>query len=195
MNSLSEVSIIQFQHALTSEKVRTFQVIHLGLGLGVFGFGLVVLYLWFVQGADHQPGPPDVELIQIMSIVHAAFAVSLIFLSSFLYEKQFRPERLRTLATQPLRTPEGNQVEDPVEKCLSIIRTGIILRLAMLEAAAFFGLVVCTIAALNGVLVQNTEYAFNAITPLFFLMVVIMTFPTAQRLEEIFRAKITASVP
>jgi len=194
MNSLSEVSFIEFQKALTPEKVRSFRVIHLGLGLGVFGFSLVLLYLWFVQGADQSAVPSDVDLIVIMSGVHAVLAMTLGSLSVILYKKQFRSGRLKELAAAPLRTPEGEQVEDPVEKCLSLIRIASILRLAMLEAVALFGLIVCTIAVVNGVLPEHSMVALNAVSPAGFLLFVLASFPTAERIGEMFRTNIAQSV-
>jgi hypothetical protein len=71
------------------------------------------------------------------------------------------------------------------EAVLSNIRLAGIVRLAVMEWAAFFGLVVLVVATQQSVLQRAPEYWVNVISTVIMFGFVLLTFPTRARLEEV----------
>ena len=85
------------------------------------------------------------------------------------------------------RSWSGKQASDDSLKgeVLKRIRAIIVVRLAMYESAAMFGLVVCLLGVLTGVIYQNAIYWLNAITALVLFVFIVKTFPNRDRLLKL----------
>jgi len=190
MNSLREVSIDEFRSVLTDGEIRTLQVIHLAMPVGVMVFG-------FVVGMMVQTNSPlaNIELITMLSAVHGMVAFGAYAAANFIYQSQFTDDRLQQAISKTFyyqrRRPYQQPITSEAGKCLAIMRTATIVRLAMMEMPGLFGLVVCFLAALNGVIQVNAWYWLNAITALIFVGFVGITFPNKEKLEQIFQTMIT----
>jgi len=168
-------TVHDLQNALTPEYVQILRVIYVAIVSGALFFLTVVLFISGVRG-DGIPG--DVEVVRLLSIVHLGFGLSVYGAATYLYESKFRI----SAAVQ-----SGPQL---VETFLGALRTASIIRLAMFEGVAFFGLVVCLVAAQAGILQGNPEYWLNALSAVILAGLAATTFPTTKRVEAIFREKV-----
>ena len=182
MNSYQQLSEHEFERFLTPEVVRVFQIIHSALLGGATMFAFVVLLL-HAQHIDNEP--VDAEVVTIMSIVNALFAVGAFGISHILFERMFNNQQ------------QNNSISSTnslYEQSLATIRAAMIVRMAILEGAAFFGLVVCLIAVTGGVTQQEPAYLFNLASYFLFMLVGINTFPTKNALLDIFRKNILKKI-
>jgi hypothetical protein len=81
-------------------------------------------------------------------------------------------------------------VDFPAQKCLSLIRTAAIIRMTMLEGSAFFGLVITMLIVKNGTGILEPIYYANVLSIIPLLFCIALTFPTAEKLEKIFKENI-----
>ncbi len=188
MDSLSDVTLEQFRPALTDTAVRTFQVIQGAIGAGIVFFFVILIVS---QSAPVQADGDSVELVKIMTAINAFIAAGVYFASNILFNTMFSEKRLQEAVTKTFYNQQRQPITDPAEKCLAQIRTAVIVRLALWEAPALFGLVICMIGSMNGVIHEHPFYWINLIPSLIHVGLVVMTFPNRERLEEIFTAKIS----
>jgi Na+/H+ antiporter NhaD/arsenite permease-like protein len=170
-NTLTRMS---FEEALTPVAMRVTRLIQLGLMAGVllYAFAVVAVYM---QDPTALAGVEEVETVQMMTIPHLAFLLVAFVGGQFLSRRMFSPE---TLSKSPLQ-------DDPrawAEQCVMVQRSAIIVRLATLEGAAFFGLAVCMVSATNGTLRTFPLYWINLISAGVLLLYGTSTFPTKERL-------------
>ncbi len=192
MKSLKEFSVTEFESGLTPVKLLPLQVIQAALGMGTLLFSAIL----FIVGIGNTPPAPentDFQVMQILSILHGVLAGTIATTSGWIYQMQFSSRRLELAASRPAAMPGGKTSDDAVDQALGLIRTAWIIRLAMLEGAAMFGLTVCLLGVMNGTMAHAPEYALNAMTPLLFLFMIAATFPTHDRVVQIFRERIASS--
>ncbi|NUM81407.1 hypothetical protein HUU42_11435 [bacterium] len=191
MTTLSEVTLQEFQSKLTDGHVKTMQIIQAALGIGVMAFLCIVIFLYSAQSDyDQRMADQNLDLIKILTLIHVLMAATLYYGSTFIYNLQFTENKLREAVAKTFKDEKGLPITDPVSKCIVIIRTAMILRLAMLEASAIFGIVICLLAVTNGVMHHYPEYWLNLITAALFLSLVVMLFPNRERIEGIFVNKV-----
>lgn len=142
--------------------------------------------MYFTIDVPADAPPPDTSVVQIMSLVHLILAGSLLLTASVVYNLQFSPERLEQALTQD--SPTGAQ--EPPQRCIGLIRTAMIIRLALYEGIALFGLVACLLAVVENVVQVYPVYWLNLLSALFVLGYVVMTLPTKSRITRVFVDKI-----
>jgi hypothetical protein len=180
------VSSADFQAILTPEQIRVSQIVQAALALGVVFFGVVVVYLYTAIA----PGPADeaptaLQTVQILSFGHAGLAIVLYVTVPMLENIVFSAKRFETIRAR-------SNAPSPADACLELIRTASIIRLALYEAVAFFGLVVCILAATTQVLHTYPIYWLNMSTAVFLVVYSLTTFPNRDRLLTVFHRRFTA---
>jgi hypothetical protein len=70
---------------------------------------------------------------------------------------------------------------------LGLVRRVTIIRLALLEGAAFFGLAVVLIAKMTGVVAAAPVYWLNALSAVIFIGFVMFTLPTRDTINDLLR--------
>jgi hypothetical protein len=190
MQSLSNLSITEFKIALTPERVRVGMIIQGALAAGALLFFFVILA---VASLNHRNNSIEIDLNQLIYMTSACLLFFIVdfVIGYFLYHSQFKPERLEVAYSSDLKDQNGNIIPaSPAEKAVSLIRTSMLIRTAMFEGAAFFGLATLLIGAQQGAL-NTVPWVWINVLPLFVLLIwVMITFPTANRLENIFEANI-----
>ena len=170
---MSDVSLDDFRAALTPGEIRILQLICAALALStVMMLFVFIIVIQVNEGPD--PVAADLSFIQIMTLVALLLTVSLLPLSG-------------VVANRILR---GGGPPATAHEAVGRIRTALILRAALLEGAALFGLVVFLLAGLRGVLQQEPIYWANLFPWILFVGFVALTFPTRDRLETLFRTRI-----
>ena len=161
-------SLADFQRALTPEYLRIQQVLYFALAMGVATFAGVVAFLYFSQSGEATD--PDTSGLYFITLFHLFLALGLYVAIPFVY---------RTVLQQASKAD--------VEAILTRIRTAEIVRLAMFEGAALFGLVACVIGTTSGAMAAQPIYWGNLFSTFVMLGFVALAFPTQDRLENIFR--------
>ncbi|KAB2880588.1 ATP synthase F0 subunit C [bacterium] len=195
MHSLTEVTLTEFQSALTPQNIRVIQIIQGAIGLGVVMFMGVVLFVYSSQtmNVDARITNDDYDLINILTLAHIMIAAAVYTVARVVFNLLLSSSVLRNGVTKIMKDGQGRVIENPAEKMLAIIRSAMIVRLAMIEAPAIFGLVICLIATFNGTIQETPSIWLNAITALILIGFVILTFPNKERVEEIFNSKISGT--
>ena len=188
MESLSDVTVEEFEAALTPERLRPLQMIQAACGFGVVAFGAILGVLLTQQSATAQPG--NMQVIQILSVLNAAWFVGSHMTASVLYGLFFSPARLARAAQGEMRGPDGQGLHSPAEKCIVLIWIATILRLAVLESSAVIGFVACLFAIQFGVIRDHPEYWANFATCVLFLGYAAFTVPSRERLRDVFLTRI-----
>jgi len=187
MQSLSELSLAEFQEALTPAQIRTSRIVHSALAAGVLVFGLSVLFLY----SQTEAADPDADLIStlnLLSLVNVIVAIGSWIAGKIIFERQFSAYNLKAGLTSPVTTPEGRILDmSPGQRCISIIRTAFIIRLALFEGSAFLGLGVAMIAVLRGAAAVDPQYLLNMVTAAVAIVFIGVSFPSKELFERIFQ--------
>ena len=106
-------------------------------------------------------------------------------LMGVLYDRQFQTGKGDFSASAGTASPPA----EGAMQWLSLVRKATILRLALIESPAIFGLTIYLIAAINGVLHDHPGYWGNRLSALILLLFIIATFPNSNRLTAVFDEK------
>jgi len=175
----NRINLSDFQQLLTRKNLLPIQIVQLGITSGTSAFFIIVLVLTRTPPVGQMPDP---SFLNILSLSHLGLAIAVYTAAHVVYRFIVNPKRLAGsmyLANQPDHAAIA-------EKCLSLIRTGTILRFAFLEGVAFFGLILCLLAGQNGLLEAHPEYWLNVFSYLVLLLVTLATFATRDRVENLF---------
>lgn len=151
------------------QRVRQLQIIQAAMGLGVMIFTIVVLSMG--SALVDAPDEPDSELIDILTVAHLATAISGYVAAAFLFNVQL------------------SRWNGAPETFFDVFQTATIVRLALMEGAALFGLVVCLLAGQAGIEYTSRTYFVNAASAVIFIGFVVLTFPTPERIETAYNEK------
>lgn len=173
------ISSTEFRHQVRDDNIRISQIIHLAMALGVLFFLVVTVV---VANSAIPMEEPDDSLIELMCIVLALFAIGAYTAGIFLYNRGFAKLDLEKSAI----APNGEVFESVPDIFVERLRTIQIIRLATFEGVAFFGIVVCLLAALSGVIHTQPIYWLAALPALVVVVLVIATFPTKEKLVTLF---------
>lgn len=171
--SLSTLSLQDFRTALTPSVLQQMMILQAALPSGALLFAGVVAFL----GSTTPAGELTVDLrstLTTMTAVAGMMTVVAVTASRTIVDKIFASAR-----TAPVTA----------EQAIGLIRTAMIIRLALLEGSSFFGLVILVIAATNGVLFTVSWLAADLLPLLVLVTTAVFTFPTADRLERIFEER------
>lgn len=165
------LTLEKFEAGLTPEKLTQLQVIYRALAVSVSLFAALIVMLMqqdvsIYSGSD----TPTVLLLTVIAPVWIGAAYTagrLIF--------NFQTEKLKT-AVSP---------EDAVKTLV----TAYIVRAALAESAALFGLVACFLAASDGTMQKNPLLFVNFAGAVLFLGFLALTFPTKDLLIDVFKTK------
>ena len=147
--------------------VFTLQVIHVALAVGVVLFGAVTIFMFFVNSATS--GVATRGSIKLLTQGNAIFTLSAFPTGFFLFSAVLGKGREQS-------------------KFAARVKVAYIVRTAVWEGSAFFGLVVLFLAG-KSTLSSEPVYWINAIAPLLFLLFVGLTFPSQKRLARIIRSR------
>lgn len=182
MASPLALTTTQFSEALTREGLQGTRLIHVAIMTGPVLFLLVVIAFSLQQAAEYPPAASDVELMNILSMVHGVLFLLAVLLAQFLSGALFSPERLGSAA-------ESASPETLAVRCVALQRAANIVRLAVLEGASLFGTAVCFIGVANRVVQAEPSYWLNAVSTGLFLVHGVTIFPTRQSFIDWFEAR------
>ena len=155
--------------------VRGLQVLSAALLAGAVIFGLVVvgMHLGGVFPAPAGgPGAAERSLIWLLSLVHAG-----VFVLSWIVSSVLPTVMLHGVLRQAPSSPEAG-----VRRLIGSLRGAHMVRCAFREGPALFGLVICLVASIHGVLAELPRYWLNAASAVVFVLWGLAAFPTRDRL-------------
>jgi len=170
MPDISPVTREQFSAYLDNNQLKTLQIIYFALAIGASTF-LFVIYFLYTQGGDATAA--EQSSVPSMTIVHFAILISAIFLSRFIYEKMYS-----NIPAEVMTSPQVIWQK---------MRAAHIVRLAVLEAPVFLGLVTCFIGVQDGFILQEPIYWINLTSLVVFLSFIALNFPNHERVMQEFR--------
>lgn len=190
MPSLASLPAHEFRKALTRENVMVLQLIYLAIGGGILAFLIAIS----VIGAGADGSGPMVEdpvpMLTWLTVGHVAIAIVVYGVAAWLFRSRFSASQLEALGKGELVKAGGESTAEPALKALLQMRTALILRLALYEGVAMFGLVVLLLAVINRALEGTPWLWVNILSTAILAGLIAITFPTPDRLETLFRTHI-----
>ncbi len=185
MSIQTSLTRVSFEEALTSDNLKITRIIQLALIAASLIFALAVV-LVFLQHQDLRATPAELDNLKTLTIAHLVLLIFTIIGGRFQSNRIFSPGSFSTA------TPETDS-RALAQRCVGLQRTAILIRLASLEGASFFGLAICMIGATNGALATEYQYWINLSSVILFLVFGIATFPTKERLADWFEKNFSQS--
>jgi len=188
MASLADVTLSEFKSALTPGAVRSGIIVQLTLAIGVIFFLFAVILINQNTVGDK---PVDRDTIEILITIHAVLFVTAVYAGHWLFNRRFSPENLEKAYVRNFVDKRGRTLAStPPEKLVLLIRTGYIMRAALLEGAAFFGLMTLLVAAQSGLLTTQPLLWLNAGSALYEMAFILFNLPTAGKQVTFFEERI-----
>jgi len=119
-----------------------------------------------------------------LTYTHVFFAIVSYSVTQIVFKQMLSRDRLSKLSYGIGSKTNQPELSLP-ERCFFMIRGAIIVRLAMFEGVAFFGLVICLLGIIQGVLQLHTGYWVNAFSTVVALGLILKTYPSRERIEGI----------
>jgi len=194
MENQPPLQLAAFQSVI-EKRVVIFQIIAGVLFLGVTLFLGIVLFLYSQNsGVEDSYQTSELGILSLLSTIHIGVACICYIVAYFVYCSFTSLKGLaKRIASPP---PNMNPVEMTPELCASgSIFTAYLMRAALLEGPAMFGVIVCLLGVLNGEIRTEPIYWFNLFSYCIFGVVTLWTFPTRERLETIFQRRFMEQGP
>lgn len=158
------------------------RMLSLALMGGPLLYGACLLAFYLTSGPHSAtPGAGALHTMETLSMTHVGFTIVAYLLAPFLFNRTLNATRL----------DPGQEADSPRALALQavlLLRTAMIVRLAILEGAAFFGLSVCVIGVTGGVMESDPLYWLNLGSSVLLIAFGVITFPSRERLLEILDA-------
>lgn len=162
------VTAHEIRQALDEPTVRGIQVLQLGLTVGVVLFAAVTYArAELLAHPATDAAPPDESYLRLLSVANAALLLGAFVAGSFLFRMRTAPKPGDTAAAR-----------------IEALRAATILRLALFEGAALFGVAVCFLATQAGPPAYPTVW-LNLLSPAAFVAFSVATFPNRERLTAV----------
>ena len=163
------INLNESRQVLSDTGLHTLQIFTIAMMTAVAGFAGTVAFMW---GAA---GPPtaareDATLLDFLSLLHLVTAVICYWLASALFTRRLTMQQ------------EEEEAGDPTAQ-FRRLRAALVVRLALMEAPAYFGLAICLIAGVRGSLQHNPVYWLNLLSTLVFVLFAVQAFPSRRRVE------------
>lgn len=191
MTTLKDLNLEDFEAAIDSgQQLRMQQGIHVAIGLGPIVFAVIIGFV-YSRTAAQPPDPDSIGLLRFVSLVHIAVAF-ICWTASFIVPGVILSvRRLDAAIGQPMVAARGltRPITDPYEILLTLMLQAHIVRIALLEGPALFGLVVCLVGTVQGQIQTHPVYWFNTGSTVVLALLLAITYPTRDKLVETFRRK------
>jgi formate hydrogenlyase subunit 3/multisubunit Na+/H+ antiporter MnhD subunit len=191
MASLADVDTDLLEAHLTPARVRVFQLIHVALVGGIMVF-LVMLLFFFGVGSDADRSETSPAAMDALSLAVAVLTGICLVVGETIYLTYFSSKRLARYGTEPMRE-RGRMIDDPAEKCLRIVQQATTMRATIFNIPGFFGIVVCLVGMMQGVIFVHAKYLVDALPALVQLGFLGGTFPTRDKILRLVRKRILSS--
>lgn len=170
MNHTIFISRSEFERSLSHQKLLPLKIIYGALLSGILLFAAVILY-FLINASPEQSDRQDILLL--LTGIHGVIALTTYSAAPIIFRNR-------------LSVTQGPDHESTIDSIFEVIVSAYIIRLALYEGTAVFGLVICLLVTVWGTFPSNPEFLLNGLTAVLFLLVTAMTFPTQGRLGRLF---------
>jgi hypothetical protein len=170
---------------ITDGYVKTLRIIFFAIATGPIIFWAIILFLF-----SNQPlvrGSTDLSLLNILSAIHAIMLITMIILVNYIFKNGLIGSKNPVLSMSGALSADQQKGSNPQEKFLGLFHSLSIMRLAILEGTAFFGMVVCFLAGKQGVLSTYPIYWLNAISTMLLASFVLKQFPSKEKIMNCYQ--------
>jgi hypothetical protein len=188
METVQNLDFMEFQKAITSQILLTFCVIYIALLSGVTLFLGILLVMAYSKSPDETAKSQDI--LSLLTIVHIVIASSCYLVSFIVFRFLTNPARLRKIKSSVVLSP-GRQSSALEQQYLAAIFSAHIVRAGFFEGPALLGLIICLIGVLDGCIQQHPIYWLNLFSFVVMAGMMIHTFPTKVKLEDLFKKRCT----
>lgn len=164
--------------AMTPSYLRPLGIIHVAISMAPIFFAAAIVFVMLTM-PPLVATPSDISLIDVLSILNLVILASAWFVGSFIFQKMVASGISSEIA--------GNDQTLRAEVILAALKSGLIVRLAMLEGSAVFGLTVCLLGVMRGVLPGESIYWFNLVPITFLIAYSVSNFPSSGRILSILK--------
>lgn len=171
--NIQKLSASDIQNAFTPEFQRIMLIIHLAITAGVVSFAGIILVI-YQTSAVTAAGAQNDSTVGLLTKVHLGMAAVLFPLARYLFN-------------MIIKNKLDKNLEMDATGFLIRVRTASIIRLVIMESAAFFGLIVCLIAVSDNIMRENPFYWINAVSAVFLIGFVLLNIPNSAHIGRIYR--------
>lgn len=190
LHSLADLELREFEAALTPMDVRGLQILHFAFAMGPVLFLGVVAGLHFSGSLGANAAGGGADILPILALALAAVCLGCYAVAAIATAASFSDQRL---AVEPR---EGEDIQARAAgECVSRIRGALLLRAALVEGPALFGIVIILLASIFGELERQPLYWLAALPAAILLLYIAANFPTADRLKRFFVRRIKKEFP
>ena len=179
MDEYKRVTIEQIKAKLVGEPLKIIRIMGLALVIGTTLFLAVVLFLYqknLSSDVEISFNAVDELIVVFLILTLIIYPTLLIFPKIFL-----KGNKLETKLLSSTTSLNNNAATDPVMQIISLDRTMTIIRLAMLEGIALFGLVALMLSVNSGLIYHNDNYWLLAF-PLFIQILATSSFVSKEKI-------------
>ncbi|MEE8143543.1 MAG: hypothetical protein V3T77_10625 [Planctomycetota bacterium] len=167
----------ELEQLLEGKENQPLLLLYGALAMGTLIFASIVIALYLQGGSSEKPPASDqVNLIRLLSLIHGALLLATLTSSWILFQAR--------MARLPL--------QEAGRKLTEYIHNTWLIRAALLEGTALFGLVICLLAGQGGVLSASPIYWVNLLSSVLFLLFLAATLPTRARLLAILEDRLSS---
>ena len=194
MSPLSDVTVEEFEVALTPEKLRVFQYLQrIYIALLVF-FGLVMFSMvFFKRTTSDQPSTSnnvDYHIIGV-TLVHFIGACVAIYKARTLFDSVFEPAKINQPDYEVVREEHGAKVYLPApDGWVELINQAHFYWLTSYHALGTFGVIAVSMAGFSVEVRDAFFIGINMLGPVLVVGLMLVTIPTAERITRIFKQKV-----
>ncbi len=188
----TQPNIEDIQKTITPQNLMPLKIIYLALFLGQIIFA-VIIFIIHLSYTEY-PQLSQAGAINLMNILTIAVGfVALLCYFLFFLTHRFLKILINLSNRQNFSASDRITSINSTSASVLLMKLKVILivRLALLEMPAFFGLVVILVGILNGAIYQQMDFLINALPLAIFILYVLNNFPTQERvyaqLEQISR--------
>lgn len=174
---------MELESKLPDEQIRITQIICLAMMIGVFMFMAILIFMYF-QNENINNNYADYDTSSVFSVVLVIIAGIVYTMFNVIPKIIFSPEKIKQRLSQGIPTYQEMVVSDPVIRLLLLHRAQMIIKMAMLEGVALFGLVNLFYFITDGTIYTNNNYWLVLIPAFIMFVYIIINFPTKQKIAE-----------
>ena len=183
MDEFYGLNRMELESKLPDEQIRITQIICLAMMIGVFMFMAILIFMYF-QNENINNNYADYDTSSVFSVVLVIIAGIVYTMFNVIPKIIFSPEKIKQRLSQGIPTYQEMVVSDPVIRLLLLHRAQMIIKMAMLEGVALFGLVNLFYFITDGTIYTNNNYWLVLIPAFIMFVYIIINFPTKQKIAE-----------
>jgi hypothetical protein len=187
MKSPQALNFSEFQKAITPLFLYVYRSILVTFFLGVSYFAGDLIYTYTHHVRINNKIETSVSGFSILSLMHILLAILCYIASSYICRQYMNPKNLHKITTSPYGLSLSSRNDTNEQKYLMAIIDAAVGRAALFGCPAIIGIIICTIGYDGSQNRSHPIFFGNLFSYLFFVFMIVYTFPSKRKLENIFK--------